>query len=109
IEKTQAVIDQVQVVKNGLMQELLTKGLPGRHKTFKQTETGRIPAEWDTGTIGDVAESCEYGLNAKLDLDDAGIPVLRMGNLQNGRVVLNGLKYLPAKDFDREDLLLRRG
>ena len=31
IEKTQAVIDQVQVVKRGLMQELLTRGLPGRH------------------------------------------------------------------------------
>ena len=29
IEKTQAVIDQVQVVKRGLMQELLTRGLPG--------------------------------------------------------------------------------
>ena len=43
IEKTQAVIDQVQVVKRGLMQELLTRGLPGRHTRFKQTEIGEIP------------------------------------------------------------------
>ena len=42
IEKTQAVIDQVQVVKRGLMQELLTRGLPGRHTRFKQTEIGEI-------------------------------------------------------------------
>ena len=35
IEKTQAVIDQVQVVKRGLMQELLTRGLPGRHTRFQ--------------------------------------------------------------------------
>ena len=35
IEKTQVVIDRAQVVKKGLMQELLTKGLPGRHNTFK--------------------------------------------------------------------------
>ena len=41
IEKTQAVIDQVQVVKRGLMQELLTRGLPGRHTRFKQTEIGK--------------------------------------------------------------------
>ena len=47
IEKTQAVIDQVQVVKNGLMQELLTRGLPGRHKSFKKTEIGEIPQEWE--------------------------------------------------------------
>ena len=47
IDKTQAVIDQVQVVKRGLMQELLTRGLPGRHTRFKQTEIGEIPEEWD--------------------------------------------------------------
>ena len=46
IEKTQAVIDQVQVVKRGLMQQLLTRGLPGRHTRFKQTEIGEIPQAW---------------------------------------------------------------
>ncbi len=46
IEKTQAVIEQVQVVKRGLMQELLTRGLPGRHTQFKQTEIGEIPEVW---------------------------------------------------------------
>ena len=51
IEKTQAVIDQVQVVKRGLMQEMLTRGLPGRHTRFKQTEIGEIPAEWAALTI----------------------------------------------------------
>ena len=55
IEKTQAVIDQVQVVKRGLMQELLTRGLPGRHTRFKQTEIGEIPTEWTAAAIGDCA------------------------------------------------------
>jgi type I restriction enzyme S subunit len=53
IEKTQAVIDQVQVVKKGLMQELLTKGLPGRHQKFKQTEIGTIPESWDVIRFGE--------------------------------------------------------
>jgi restriction endonuclease S subunit len=47
IEKTQAVIEQVQVVKKGLMQELLTRGLPGRHTKYKQTEIGEVPEEWE--------------------------------------------------------------
>ena len=51
IEKTRAVIDQVQVVKRGLMQELLTLGLPGRHTRFKQTEIGEIPADWGINPI----------------------------------------------------------
>ena len=46
IKKTQAVIDQVQVVKRGLMRELLTRGLPGRHTRFKRTEIGEIPESW---------------------------------------------------------------
>ena len=51
IEKTQAVIDQVQVVKRGLMQELLSRGLPGRHTRFKQTEIGKLPAGWRTVSL----------------------------------------------------------
>ena len=55
IEKTQAVIDQVQVVKRGLMQELLTQGLRGRHTRFSQTEIGKIPVEWKVVELGSVA------------------------------------------------------
>ncbi|MEZ4330896.1 MAG: restriction endonuclease subunit S [Myxococcota bacterium] len=47
IEKTEAVIEHLQVVKMAMMQELLTRGLPGRHTRYKQTEIGEIPAEWE--------------------------------------------------------------
>ena len=60
IEKTRAVIDQVQVVKRGLMQELLTRGLPGRHTRFKQTEIGEMPEEWEVVELASVA-SVERG------------------------------------------------
>ena len=56
MEKTQAVIDQVQVVKRGLMQELLTRGLPGRHTRFKQTEIGEIPEDWVVNRVGDLGQ-----------------------------------------------------
>ena len=46
IEKTQVVIDQVGVVKKGLMQELLTRGLPGRHKKFKP-----LANDWRQGRV----------------------------------------------------------
>ena len=55
-EKTQAVIHQVLVVKRGLMQELLTRGLPGWHTRFKQTESGEIPADWAVNQIGDLGQ-----------------------------------------------------
>ena len=55
IEKTQAVIDQIQILKRGLMQELFTRGLPGRHTRFKQTEMGEIPEEWEAVELASVA------------------------------------------------------
>ncbi len=56
IEKTQAVIGQAQVVKRGLMQDLLTRGLPGLHAQFKQTDVGEIPEAWIQTVLEDVLE-----------------------------------------------------
>ena len=56
IEKTHSVIDQLQVVKKAMMQELLTRGLPGRHTRFKQTEIGEVPEEWAVVELVSVAE-----------------------------------------------------
>lgn len=47
IEKTEAVIEQLQVVKKAMMEELLTRGMPGWHTRFKQTEIGEVPEGWD--------------------------------------------------------------
>ena len=55
IEKTEAVIEQLQVVKKAMLQELLTRGIPGRHSRFKQTEIGEIPEEWEVVALDSVA------------------------------------------------------
>ena len=55
IEKTQAVIDQVQVVKRGVMQELLSRGLPGQHTRLKQTEIGMVPSGWSIASLSGLA------------------------------------------------------
>lgn len=56
IDKTQAVIDQVQVVKKALMQDLLTRGLPGRHTRFKQTDIGELPESWSVCPLAELAD-----------------------------------------------------
>lgn len=56
IERSRAVIEQLAQVKKALMQELLTRGLPGRHTRFKPTPVGEIPEEWEVVRLGAVAE-----------------------------------------------------
>ena len=72
IEKTQAVIDQVRVVKRGLMQELLMRGLPGRHTRFKQTEIGEIPEEWELVRLGQIFKLTSGKGIAVRSLDENG-------------------------------------
>ena len=114
IEKTQTVINQVQVVKRGLMQELLTRGLPGRHTRFKQTEIGKIPEEWAIVRIIDVAD-VDYGISAAVSANtDPGIgwPILTGANLTlDGQIDLFKLVYHepPSKErfyLRKNDLLL---
>ena len=74
IEKTQSVIDQVQVVKRGLMQELLTRGLPGRHAHIQaahdREETGRDePDGWRPAHLGDLARVNPEQLGSRTDPD----------------------------------------
>ena len=52
IQATQAVIDQTRRVKQGLLQQLLTRGIG--HTRFKQTEIGEIPQSWELTTLGKI-------------------------------------------------------
>ena len=85
IEKTQAVIDQVQAVKRGLMQELLTRGLPGRHTRFKQTEIGEIPESWELLSLGQlIDDGPNNGLYRPQQEYGEGTPIVRIDAFDNG-------------------------
>jgi len=64
---------------------------------------------WATGTLGDYVIDCCYGTSDKTNDDDSGTPVLRMGNIQNGRLDLHDLKYLHVAEKDRAKFVLKRG
>jgi len=61
IEKTDAIIEKYKRIKQGLMQDLFTKGIDEKgnirsEKThrFKDSPLGRIPEEWDAKTIKEI-------------------------------------------------------
>ena len=94
IEKTQAVMDQVQVVKRGLMQELLTRGLPGRHTRFKQTEIGEIPAEWKVVQLSDLTMKITDGVHKTPHYLSRGVPFLSVNNLRHGCIDFADCKFV---------------
>ncbi|MFY1618975.1 restriction endonuclease subunit S [Micromonospora sp. WMMD736] len=54
-----------------------------------------LPSGFATATIGDVAVQIDYGTSQRAEATafDGSIPVLRMGNIQNGKLDLSSLKY----------------
>ena len=56
IEATDALISATEQLRDSLLHNLLTRGLPGRHTEWKQVPgLGAIPADWHTARLGDVA------------------------------------------------------
>ena len=118
IEASQAVIDQLQVVKKAMMADLLTKGLPGRHKQFKQTEIGEVPAEWEVLPLSDlVVSGPTNGKSPPAKLVPPGVPTFSIAAVRDGSVdIFGNLKYttLSAADVSKYrlvegDILIVRG
>ena len=108
IEKTRAVIDQVQIVKRGLMQELLTRGLPGRHTRFKQTEIGDIPEGWEVVALSSVA-SVERGKFAHRPRNDPRFYGGQHPFIQTGDVAAcDGLIDTYSQTLNEEGLAISR-
>ncbi|MHB1186602.1 restriction endonuclease subunit S [Thiobacillus sp.] len=64
---------------------------------------------WKIGTLGDVARSFRYGTSAKAHTQAVGVPVLRMGNIQDGYLDFSNLKYLELSDADLARYTLKTG
>ncbi|AKB75038.1 Type I restriction-modification system, specificity subunit S [Methanosarcina lacustris Z-7289] len=54
IEQTEQIIEKTEVLKKGLMQKLLIKGIG--HTEFKKTELGEIPEEWEIGNLSNISQ-----------------------------------------------------
>lgn len=66
-----------------------------------------IPDEWNWIKVGTVSKEVQYGTSEKATTTKSKIPVLRMGNIQNGELDFNKLKYYPNnwKNFKTFELV----
>ncbi len=81
IAKTESLIAQLQIVKKAMMEQLLTKGMPGRHTRFKQTEVGEIPEEWEVCRLPMIAEYQNGKAFPSNEYRSEGVLLVRPGNM----------------------------
>ncbi len=68
-----------------------------------------LPEGWTWATIDQLAILVEYGSSSKTTQEASGVPVLRMGNLVDGRLRLDNLKFLPNDHREFPSLFLEDG
>ena len=73
------------------------------------SELPELPEGWCWATVDQVSTTVKYGSSAKTSLDLEGVPVLRMGNIQEGTLNLERLKHLPLDHSEFPKLLLANG
>ena len=104
IDKAQGVIEQLQIVKRAMMQELLTRGVPGRHSRFKRTEIGEIPTEWELRDLDECITTGRpicYGILKPGKGHVGGVPVIKVKNIKGGQVVEDDL-LLTTPELDEQ-------
>ncbi len=87
IRKTEEIIAKLKQVKQGLLHDLLTRGIddngelrdPDRHpEQFKDSPLGRIPKQWEVVKLGGSAE-IRYGVNDAIDQSlTRGVPTVTL-------------------------------
>lgn len=68
-----------------------------------------IPENWVWCRLGEIADNVEYGTSQKAEMTSEHIPVLRMNNIQSGKLDYSNLKYVSETIDDLPRLYLKDG
>ena len=90
IAKTEALIAKLKAVKQGLLHDLLTRGLDDNGELRRQSHG--LPERWEQNELSQYVPTAEYGISSALHISGE-VPVLRMQNIADGTVDLSDMKY----------------
>lgn len=111
IERTDEVIAATERLRDALLHELLTRGLPGHHTAWREVRgLGTIPACWEVVRLGDVCEVISgYAMGPQRAPQDHPRPYLTVANVHTDRVTVGELRYMELTDAEYASRSLRAG
>lgn len=112
IERADEVIAATERLRDALLHELLTRGLPGQHSEWKEVPgLGTIPASWDAVPLREVLVLSQPGAwGDEPSSDGERVRVLRAADLtRDGRVNPDGAAWRQLSPRDQTRRLMRDG
>ena len=77
-----------------------------QNTTYKQTELGLIPEDWEVKKLGEILKEYSLGGNYENNSEESGIPLIKMGNIGRGKIDLSKIEYLPKNvNYSKNDIL----
>ena len=112
IERTEAVIAATERLRESLLHELLTRGVPGWHTEWTEVRgIGTIPSNWDVVRLGDVA-AVQTGRAVNRKATGGGgleIHYLSVANVKDGYLDLSIVKTMVVSEREIVRYQLRDG
>ena len=98
IERTEAVIAATERLRDSLLHQLLTRGIPGWHTEWKDVPgLGTIPADWEVVKLGGVAEvkgGKRLPKGSSYADRNTGLPYIRVVDFHDRTVDTDAIQYL---------------
>ena len=109
-EPADQLLERILAERRALWEAQEKRGRKYKEPVASDTSAlSELPEGWVWATLDQVSYRIQYGTSSKASSDATGIPVLRMGNIQDGDLDLSNLKYLSAQDVDVQKTLLEHG
>lgn len=111
IEKTQAAIAKYKAIKQGMLQDLFTRGIDlntnklrpryeDAPELYKESKLGWIPREWNEKIFGEEVDLIHGHQFRDYDFTEFGIPVVKIGQVKPENVDLSSCSFVA---YGRED------
>jgi type I restriction enzyme, S subunit len=102
------LLERIQIEKERLIREGLIRKEKPLSPVTEEDAPFSIPRSWSWVRIGTCALLTDYGTSVKSDHIDNGVPVLKMGDIRDGNVLMGGQKKVPPSIDDLPQLFLKR-
>ena len=97
IERTEAVIAATERLRDSLLHELLTRGVPGWHSEWKEAPgIGTVPACWEVVRLGDVAEVGFSTVDKKTVANEVPVQLCNYTDVFYNRRIRPGMEFMSA-------------
>ena len=115
IEKTDAIIEKYKRIKQGLMQDLLTRGIAESYELgvmsyelrdekkhrFKDSLLGRIPEEWEVAELEAISFNITDGKHGDCqDEENSGYYFVSAKDIYDGKIHYENVRQITKRDFE---------